>query len=161
MKRIKNKTVIMALTFGFIIAGSATSLATVVAAAPEAANGRISGCYASTGALRVVTPGTSCGSGHPISWVGNNTQVTVNSNGTYGNAWGISSVTHTPASGVYDITARTSTVGCVETATLAFTSGQISAEGSANFHPNEIQVQTYDRSGNPADQTFQLIESCA
>src|SRR5947209_18826402 len=141
MKRIKSRTAILSLAFGILIAGSATALAsTFLTAAQQTVTGRILGCYGSGGALRVLTPGATCGSDTPISWMGHTLQATVNSDGTYGNAWGIKSVSHTAGSGIYDVFTTASSGKCVQLASLAFSSGQISVEGNANFVPNEVQV---------------------
>lgn len=164
MKRITRRTTaIMAVTIGLGIAGATTAIAASVlsSSSPETSYGQINGCYASDGALSVQT-GTSCTGSTPITWVGKAIEATVQPDGTYGSAYGITSITH-PSTGVYDIFTKLPKNGgasCEPSATLAFNPGQVSVEGDANFVQNEVQVQTYDPTGNPADQTFSFLEVC-
>lgn len=83
------------------------------------------------------------------------------SDGTLLHGNGVSMITHTPDSGLYDVYFKNPNAGaCTQVASIAdMTPGTISAYGGQVAN-NVVQVQTADTSGNSADRTFQLIVSC-
>jgi hypothetical protein len=149
-------------------AGGGTSAVAWAASSSSSAppildSGRISGCYNSgTGKVTVLTPTiTSCGAKTPISWVGQQLNAVVFSDGTLLHGYGAASVSHSAGTGIYVISfSYTGAGACAQVAGLAdMTPGIVSAYGGQG-PANTVQVQTSDVSGNPADRTFQLVLAC-
>ena len=69
MNFMKHKPIIVSVTLAaaMLAAGARFAMATSLTGNPTAANGRVSACYNRSGALRVVSPGSSCGRATAIS----------------------------------------------------------------------------------------------
>ncbi len=99
---------------------------------------------------------------------GQNNWAVVNSSGTVVRHSGTSSITATKLStGVYEVTFTKNVSGCAYVATIGDTGhmapspGQITVSGDVDGdNPNDVQVQTFDKTGTPADAAFQLYVSC-
>jgi hypothetical protein len=163
MNFMKRKLIIVSFVLAAAMLGTGASLAiaTSLTADPTGANGRVFACYNRSGALRVISPGSSCGRGTAISWVGTSLNAVVFSDGTLLHGSGVSQITHQPGSGLYDVYFNDQQAGaCAQVASLAdMTPGTITAYGG-QVASNVVQVQTSDTSGNSADRTFQVILSC-
>jgi hypothetical protein len=165
MKIVSRKIVILPCVLGSLAFGAGAGWAYAVSsgAVPTHTNGRITGCYDSTGALRVITAGSTCGTDKPLSWVGRIQSAVVFGNGTLlSNSVGVSKVTHTPGSGIYYVYFRYSRAGaCPQVASLndAGSPGMIRAYGGV-VAGNVVEVQTEDTAGASADRGFQVILAC-
>lgn len=163
MKPLKHKPIVTIVTLGVVVIAASASWAMTNSSGtgPVGTNGRVNGCYSRTGALRVASPGASCGKGTALTWVGTNPNAVVFSDGTLLHGSGVSQITHQPGSGVYDVYFNYDQAGsCAQVASLAdMTPGTIAAYGG-QVAPNVVQVQTGDTTGASADRTFQLSLSC-
>ncbi len=99
---------------------------------------------------------------------GQNNWAVVNSSGTVVRHSGSSSVTATKLStGVYEVTFSKDVTACASVSTIgdaghvALSPGQITVAGDVDGdNPNDVQVQTFDKTGTPADSGFHLYVSC-
>ncbi len=99
---------------------------------------------------------------------GQNNWAVVNSSGTVVRHSGSSSVTATKlGTGVYEITFAKDVSACAYVATIgdvghvAPSPGQITVSGDVDGNnPNDVQVQTFDKTGTAADSAFHLYVSC-
>jgi hypothetical protein len=164
MKIVNRKLVILAGVLGSLAlgAGAGWAYAASSGAGPPGSNGRIGGCYDSTGALRVITVGSTCGTGTPLSWVGRIPSAVVFGDGTLAHGVDVNHVTHTAGSGIYDVYFTYSNAGaCTQVASLndAGSPGMIRAYGGV-IAGNVVEVRTEDTTGASADRGFQLILAC-
>ncbi len=99
---------------------------------------------------------------------GQNNWAVVNSSGSVVRRSGSASITATKlGTGVYEVTFNKDVSGCAYVATIgdaghvAPSPGQITVAGDVDGdNPNDVQVQTFDKTGTSADSGFHLYVSC-
>ncbi len=99
---------------------------------------------------------------------GQNNWAVVNSSGTVVRHSGSSAVSATKmGTGVYEVTFAKDVSGCAYVATIgdvghvAPSPGQITVSGDVDGgNPNDVQVQTFDKTGTAADASFHVYVSC-
>jgi hypothetical protein len=99
---------------------------------------------------------------------GQNNWAVVNSSGHVVRHSGTSAVTAAKqGTGVYEVTFAKDVSGCAYVATIGDTGqvapspGQITVSGDVDgSNPNDVQVQTFDKTGTAADSAFHLYVSC-